>query len=179
MSEILCVPSLPTTSFSLLIYLLGLLTWNTKQYFGLKSSNTSASNLTGFPKSTADTLCHLHFSGKCRFPPYFSASHTEPEWRIQLPFVEIFWILMLWILFQNQTKVTSLGEPEFLLHRGSCYAGILSKEHQNLLKYWGRNKTENTFEITLICENLLPLSPPKHHCAFKAFFQCTPLSQNK
>lgn len=159
MWEILCSPSAPTTSFSLTIYLLGLLTRSTKQNFCLKSSNTSAQKFTGFPKSTADILCHLHFTDKCRFPPYFSASHTEPEWKMQLLFVHIFWILMLWILFQNQTKVTSPSEPEFLLHRGSCYAAILNKEHQNLLKYWGRNKIEITSEVTLLIhENILPLS---------------------
>lgn len=93
--EILCFSSPPTTSFSLPIYLLGPLTQNTKQYLCLKSSNTSAQNLTGFPKSTADIVCHLHFTDKCRFPLYFSAAHTEPEWKMQLPFVQIFWILML------------------------------------------------------------------------------------
>lgn len=123
-------PHLPPL-FSLNIYLLSLLTKNTKQYFWLKSSNTSAQNLTGLPKSTADILCLLHFTYKCRFPPYFSVSHIE--WKIQLHFVQNFWILMLWILFQSQTKVTFPSEPEFL-HRGTCCAGVLSKE-QSLLKY--------------------------------------------
>lgn len=178
MWEILCFPSPPTTSHSPFTCLASWLRIQSKSSV-LSHQTLQLKKLTGFSKSTADILCHLHFTDKCRFPPYFSASHIEPEWKMQLHFVQIFWILMLGMLFQNPSKVTSPSEPEFLLHRGSCYAEILSKEHQNLLIYSGRNKIEITFEVTLIGESILPLSPPKHYFAFKAFFQWTPLSQNK
>lgn len=71
---------------------------------------------------------------------------------------------MLWILLQDQSKVTS--PSEFLLHRGFCNAGTLTKEHQTLPIYWARNTIEITSEVTLKYENT-PLSPPKHYFDLK------------